>query len=174
MRFSPIQSAWEMEIEGVKMLLGVWWMEVSTSKMSGSVWICVSWRQPSEARLRSSPWLTLTLRRRLSWRSHTHTQSRGCLTLLRGKMTVQKPVDHKIVKIARVQIQNTINSSKTWSRFGQVLDPFLLRLPTSDLSQLYLRSLSAISPLSISTLWTDGWGWGVRRFGTRALLYKCL
>ena len=28
MRFSPVQSAWEMEIEGVKMLLGVWWMEV--------------------------------------------------------------------------------------------------------------------------------------------------
>ena len=29
MRFSPVQSAWEMEIEGVKMLLGVWWMEVN-------------------------------------------------------------------------------------------------------------------------------------------------
>ena len=30
MRFSPVQSAWEMEIEGVKMLLGVWWMEVKS------------------------------------------------------------------------------------------------------------------------------------------------
>ena len=35
MRFSPVQSAWEMEIEGVKMLLGVWWMEVK-SKLSWS------------------------------------------------------------------------------------------------------------------------------------------
>ena len=29
MRFSSVQSAWEMEIEGVKMLLGSWWMEAA-------------------------------------------------------------------------------------------------------------------------------------------------
>ena len=27
MRYSSAQMAWEMEIEGVKMLLGCWWME---------------------------------------------------------------------------------------------------------------------------------------------------
>ena len=30
-RFSPVQSAWELEVEGVKMLLGTWWMDAAIS-----------------------------------------------------------------------------------------------------------------------------------------------
>ena len=33
-RFSPLQAAWELELEGVKMLLGSWWMNAA---IKGSV-----------------------------------------------------------------------------------------------------------------------------------------
>ena len=34
MRYSTVMAAWEMEIEGVKMLLGAWWMDTA---MRGAV-----------------------------------------------------------------------------------------------------------------------------------------
>ena len=54
MRFSPVQSAWEMEIEGVKMLLGVWWMEVHKSKLSW-VFLDVYFEGGDEGRGRGPP-----------------------------------------------------------------------------------------------------------------------
>ena len=37
LRYSALQQAWELELEGVKLLLGVWWMKAAVVGLVNSI-----------------------------------------------------------------------------------------------------------------------------------------